>query len=600
MKLSIQERLILIFTFAGLVIIVGLGMLSYFSAREAILQRTFDQLQSVRNARKIQVEQYFKERIAELEMLSMSNEIGVLFSELYDNGKKNNSNTVSKNQFSKSFLFASLFSSRESEKLILSDSGKSFMRLDPVNSMNVSTIEYQETEIINEAIHKCKSIDEAVITDYLMPVGGDKKVICIFAPLKNKEGHSYGIVGLELSHLELNRILLEQNDQNGLGYSGEVYLIGPDKIMRSQSRFVKQSIGFVQVQSEPANSVFKSGEGERLAIDYRGVDVLSSYACLNIPGLNWAIIAEIDYKEALQPIQLLRNNLLFISMGFLILLLATSVFLSRFLLRSIKRLKNAVGEVSMGNFQIQIPAGNNDELDELATSFNDMTMRLDRQKSELEIREKMLEAERQKQITSFIDGQEEERKRLSRDLHDGIGQTLAAVKLRLEGLSARSAIDLPDEHKEIKALVDLSINDVRRMSDNLMPVLLQQFGLSSALRHLCDSTGLEVVFSQSGSAKSVEESRATCLFRIAQESISNAMKHAHAKEIQVNLTYNEKGIKLLISDNGIGFDPDVRNKDKGHGLFNISERVRIFNGQFTLQTRVGQGTTIEIFIPYHD
>lgn len=600
MRLSIQERLILIFTFAGLLIIAGLGMVSYFSAREAILERTFDQLQSVRNARRIQVEQYFAERTSELALLSRSNEIRILFNEIYNNKEQIQSYINKENRFSSSFLFASLFSARESEKLVLSDSGKTFMLIDPADSMRIQPIEYVESAVLLEAINKCRTSDDVVISDYLMHTDSDQKVICIFAPLKNENGSLIGIVGLELSHLELNKILLEQNDKNGLGYSGEVYLIGQDNIMRSQSRFLRKSIGIVKVETEPSNKVFEQGEGEQLATDYRGIDVLSSYACLNISGLHWAIIAEIDYKEAMQPIQNLRNNLLFISMGFLIILLATSVLLSRFLIRSIKRLKNAVNAVSMGNFQIQIPAGNMDELDELASSFNNMTMRLDKQKTELELREKMLDSERQKQITSFLEGQEEERKRLSRDLHDGIGQTLAAVKLRLEGLPVRPDIELPKEHKEIKALVDLSINDVRRMSDNLMPVLLQQFGLPSAIRHLCSGANMNVILTQNGSIRSIDENRATCLFRIAQESISNAIKHADSNEIRVELNYHEHGVNLKISDNGIGFNPTILNTNKGHGLFNISERVRIFKGTFNLNSVIGEGTIIEIFIPYHE
>lgn len=214
--------------------------------------------------------------------------------------------------------------------------------------------------------------------------------------------------------------------------------------------------------------------------------------------------------------------------------------------------------------------------------------------------QRLLEKERQKQFSSFIDGQENERKRLSRELHDGLGQSLIAIKMRLE------SIDLEDHKKQsvidiTKGLVDSAIDDVRRMSNNLMPSVLVEFGIIQAISNLVkqasSSTSIHITFDHGGVPKDLDQKVQLYVFRIVQEAINNAVKHSEASQIEVMLLRDGKSLVIIIEDDGLGFSDDHETKLKGNGLYNISERVQALNGSIDFTSIKNKGLTIRVKIP---
>jgi signal transduction histidine kinase len=201
---------------------------------------------------------------------------------------------------------------------------------------------------------------------------------------------------------------------------------------------------------------------------------------------------------------------------------------------------------------------------------------------------------------------EEERRALSRELHDELGQTLTALKLRLQ-LRARNADPLPDISPDTEpvALVDDLISRVRKISVDLRPPLLDEVGLVSALRVYAESQAavsgltidLQAQESTGDTVSRLPPDYEIACFRVVQESITNTLRHAAARRLQVSITRSPSRIRLSIRDDGRGFDPETLDAAaaRGHlGVLGMRERIRARGGQFKLTSRPGAGTTIEV------
>jgi len=200
--------------------------------------------------------------------------------------------------------------------------------------------------------------------------------------------------------------------------------------------------------------------------------------------------------------------------------------------------------------------------------------------------------------SALIQGQEEERTRLSQDIHDGVGPLLTSLKLQLSDLKIEE-----DEKIRLKALIDDTISEMRRVSSNLMPAVLLDFGAGAAIKNMVEaiskSAKCSIVFlddtKKSGSKLYKEINVA--LYRIAQETLNNAIKHASAKVIKISLTEFEDKVSFYISDDGKGFKAEQSRSDfSGKGLKNIKERAALLNGEIFI-TSEGQGTIVEVEIP---
>ncbi len=213
------------------------------------------------------------------------------------------------------------------------------------------------------------------------------------------------------------------------------------------------------------------------------------------------------------------------------------------------------------------------------------------------------EAARRALLESLVRTQEAERSRLARELHDGAGQTLTTLLVRLKALERRANGEQQDDLSKLQALVADSIEQVRDLSYQLRPATLEEFGLARALEHLVNETvrqaGLEVVTNLSV-RRNVPAEIQTALYRIAQEGLANILKHAHAWRVEVELLETPFGVALRIEDNGRGFDPSsvAQRVDRPHlGLIGMQERVELLGGTLTVEAAPGAGTSVQVRIP---
>lgn len=218
----------------------------------------------------------------------------------------------------------------------------------------------------------------------------------------------------------------------------------------------------------------------------------------------------------------------------------------------------------------------------------------------------MLRKDDNTRSTALIEGQEEERKRLARELHDGIGQMLTGLKLDSEKLKNLPFVNAKQRKsfEEHQKLIDETIEATRIISFNLMPSVLTDFGLSSAIRLLLERTAKGAEFKTSFNDLTenitIPNKVENNLYRITQETLNNIIKHAKAKKVSITLS-NEKGkfISLVVIDDGKGFDIKkiMKSRVGGNGLGNLQTRARLLNGTIRIESEFGKGTCISVKIP---
>ena len=204
---------------------------------------------------------------------------------------------------------------------------------------------------------------------------------------------------------------------------------------------------------------------------------------------------------------------------------------------------------------------------------------------------------------SIIEAEENERKRIASDLHDGVGQMMSAAKMNLSSFESKAYFK-SDEDKlafeKIISLVDESCREVRNVSHNMMPNALLKRGLSSAVKEFVDKIDhhiLKVNLYSEGLNDRLDSNLETVLYRVIQECVNNVIKHSSANQLDISLIRDEDGISATIEDNGIGFTPDLKQQVDGIGLKNITARVEYLKGHVDFDSAPGKGTLVAIHVP---
>jgi len=578
--------MVLFFT-VGVSALSIIGIYSYFNAKNALLKRTLDQLTSIRVIKKGQIEFFFNERFNNIKLLSENDYLKKLVSDLTIGNHSRESDKAYFKAISEKLDYR--FLGYNSIYLIITptDGNPKIFKVQGSEIMNITSDSATNFQLL-KLREKTITSNEPSIVDFSKPTVNDNEPLCFIGKrIVSQNDKSIGVLALQIPIRDINNIMLEDSPENGLGKSGEVYLVGDDFLMRSDSRFIPNSVLNIEVKTISAINAFKDKIGSSLIDDYRTVSCLSSYDRISVSGLNWAIIAEIDYDEAMIPIVSLRNDIVFLSLVICVLLLSIAQFISRTITNPIIKLKNAALMIGEGNLNININPKSNDEIGLLTEAFNTMTMQL--------------KDERLKRMSALYDGQEMERQRISRELHDGLGQKLIAIKLQLESTSKQNADETKTTIDEVKVDFLKIIDEVRQISNNLAPNILNESGIDVSLKNLCESinrtTKIDIELSVFGDYSTNDPKVKFYIYRIAQEALNNAIKHSDATKIQIQLLGNTDSIILVLEDNGKGFVYDSNFCTPSNGIYNMKERARLLNGTLDIETEPLSGTTIRLKIP---
>ncbi len=571
-RASITNKMALYFVSLSFTVVGVLGIISYLQTKDALFERTYNQLNTIKSVKKRQLTKFFDERAADVSYLAA--------------------------------MIESDFSMKDrAENHLLMNRIKQFLDYNRVYNFAIITGKYTESTIFISAGNSdiAPKKNKKYFVQRLKAANGMFYEILdnnhsieyyLLASIKIEPVNKTGSIDIQLSidPKRINDIMHEQSPEDGFGNSVESFITGQDKLLRTKSRFIENSVLKIKADTKGFEMAANSGDGNSQYKDYRDIDVLGAYGRFQYSGLNWYIFAEIDFEEAYKPIKGMLNNMLLYTLGISVILFLFTYYLSKRFMVPIKSLTEASGILSSGSYPMPVTVENDDELGILGDTFNKMMERLKSQEQELEY-------ERLKRASAAIDSTEAERKRLSRELHDGLGQAMTAIKLKLESFDPENGKVSEKLIKGIKTDIDGTIEEIRNISNGLMPAVLIEFGIVNALRNLCEEfnehSSINIDFSQNYKARlSIKEE--TYLYRIAQEALKNIIIHSGANRASIELISETYSTILSIKDNGKGFD---ENKIVyGNGIFNMKERVKIINGEIIISSGEGIGTNINIKI----
>lgn len=597
----------------GLFALITLSVIFYNQLRDALIERTLDQLSSINILKKELVEDYLFRSRQNLEALQVEHKFLTIYHELLQHHAtaQTNQDIADINNLQKLFDFKNLHVFDTDHRQLFSTDEEMYpdgllSRIDSAISKDPAHI-----RIIDASTH---SLGDETLLFYYVPIVEQNKLV--------------GIVLVQENFSKIQTILLETT---GMGSTGESYIVGGDFRMRSTSRFFPETLpGLIEVNTEAVKNLFRGQPGMGLLKDYRGVSVLSAYRLIENSDLNWAIISEIDEKEAMGPIVSLRNYLFVITVLLVVLTLIVTYILSNAIVRPILSLKDIILTLSKGMMPKREPLKTStDEIGEMAMAIQQLTDGLERTakfanemgggnfnasftklsdkdklgQSLIEMRdalrgfhERELKSARAR-ASALLEGQERERKRIINELHDGVGQMLTIIRMQVD------LLDIDSESKgDIKNQINDAITEVKRISYHVMPQAIVDFGLEAGLKGLCDAmsrySGIVIDFRyiQEYDQK-LDFEISISLFRIVQEGLNNIAKHAQATHVTLHLLDKEDEVYCILEDNGKGFNEADLVNYAGSGLRNIRERAMLLNGSAEIHSKPGSGTTIEIHIP---
>ncbi|KHJ37335.1 signal transduction histidine-protein kinase/phosphatase DegS [Pedobacter glucosidilyticus] len=526
-----------------------------------------------------------------------------------------------------SFSFYEQFSSVLNDRILMQLN--SIETLESIQIENLIKSEWQSFES-SEKYYKNVDSSSLVLSDSIKRING----IHDFTPYHKNKKATIGFVlnsnkGRKIKVIDYSNIQNILLERTGMGESGETYLVGEDFRMRSESRFLPDKKPYdIAVKTPGVISALKGINGRGIFKDYRGVPVYSVYSLIQISNLKLVILSEIDISEVTKPLEKLKMRLIALTLIIFLVAVTLSLFLTRIIVNPIKNMQNSLRVMAKGDYNQTIEyKRSSNEIKEMfeallnlkaslqgAVKFSDAigNMNLETNyepssandvlgKSLLTMRNKLIDYKNKEDNSRImakrflVNGLENERRRLSRELHDGLGPYLTSLKFYIEN-------NVKDELKktEMKKIVDEAISEIRLMSNALMPASIDDFGigvtLTNYIENLNKSTTINIEYEDLTKQENsnISNHQGINLFRISQELINNSLKHSKAKNIRITLSEFDDFISLFYFDDGLGFD--ISSVKLGSGIINIKERVEICNGSILISALPGN-TTFEIELP---
>ncbi len=334
-------------------------------------------------------------------------------------------------------------------------------------------------------------------------------------------------------------------------------------------------------------------------------------AFVPLASAQWGVVVRQAEEEALAPARELRQNLLIFGVILVTITLLLVAIAARDIVGRIRRLTTASQRITEGDLISPVTTLGKDEIGLLAHTFDNMRAKLKASHGELkqlyrDARHK--EKIRRELLHELLSLQEEERKRIARELHDETSQAVTSISANLEAALSMLPANVQKAKAIIRKTQKQSINileEINRLIYELRPAVLDDLGLVPAIRWLAETNleeaGVLVNFKTAGRMKRLGIKLETVLFRVIQEVVQNIAKHAHAKNVNINLNIKKTAIKVQVTDDGRGFDVKeamiTKDRPRGLGLLGMKERVELVGGRLDIRSGSGGGTEINIEIP---
>jgi signal transduction histidine kinase len=336
-----------------------------------------------------------------------------------------------------------------------------------------------------------------------------------------------------------------------------------------------------QTASGTAGAFFERSDGQDFAVAYAAV-----------PGTDWRLVLHEPWHGLTTPPILLEQWTPFVMLIAVAVSFLTLLFGLLFVVRPLRLLGESTRRIGQGDFAAaRAPVGGVDEIEELRQAVDQMAQQIQAYQAGL-----------QSYLHSVTRAQEEERARLARELHDETIQTLTALDHKLQKVQ-KSLEKEPEPLRrsldDLHTMVAGATAEVRRFSRALRPLYLEDLGLAPALELLAKESAAG--FTLVGTPRRIQADVELALYRIAQESLSNARKHAGAQQVEVTLAFAPQQVRLTVSDDGVGFnlpgDISALARSGHFGLMGMHERAQLAGAQLLVETEPQQGTAITVTAP---
>ncbi|MBI4289492.1 MAG: HAMP domain-containing protein [Chloroflexi bacterium] len=433
-------------------------------------------------------------------------------------------------------------------------------------------------------------------------------VAVVVAPVINRENEVYAaLVGsLHLSHMGINLASLPKGERGFISTlidrRGIVLATseGIDSAFPYSDPHLELLRGFIE-QRQPGVALHQEQAGGHVVV----------YAPLT--AMEGGVVTEERQDMALGIVSSLRNTYIF--MGVVVLLLTSlgAWLLVQHITRPLEVLGAAATGIAAGNLEEPIRTARQDEIGQLARSFETMRRKLrasqeerERWERDLEDRVRQRTEEVQRLLGHVISAQEEERKRLARELHDEMAQTLATLLLGISSLQGA----LPPEQTRQREMLgrflaqgEQALRDIRRMILDLRPSYLDDMGLVAALRSYANDrlgpAGARVSFEARGEERRLSSAVETAIYRIMQEAVTNVAKHSRATGARILLDFSPRLFVGEVEDDGVGFDPEAKYSSDGGsvGLQGMKERAALVGARLLVKSMPGQGSVVRVEMP---
>jgi len=436
-----------------------------------------------------------------------------------------------------------------------------------------------------------RAIRAFTFSDIIQEAGSGEDIIVVAVPILSREGDFEGVLAGRF-YVRFQRIG-EEIQKLQVGDVGEAYLID-----RNGQVIYHPDYSLISADFSQRGSVYNLMRGE-----YDGALILQElgkarqvvgYAIVDVTG--WGLVIQESWADVVAPARIsLRPIILALLVG-VILVAAIVSWGAQRVVRPIAELAVRARRVASGDYGVQVIPSSIRELRDLGSDFNRMVEQIARYQAGL-----------RQYVAAITHTQEEERKRIARDLHDDTIQSLIAIGQRVE--LAREAIseepeDAREQLRELRKMVTLTIDGVRQTSRDLRPTVLEDLGMVPALQYLVNELGqkdtIDVSLNVEGSTEDLSPALEVAIYRIVQEALTNVRRHSQASHAQVDAQFLTDQIIITVQDDGIGFAMPEETaelvKTGGLGLMGVEERAQLFGGQMSITSQTGQGTIMQVVL----
>ncbi len=469
-----------------------------------------------------------------------------------------------------------------------------------------------------------------IILGFFTSIEHSRHRTAVLSHLSALASYSGQVIESSLQHAMLKSDFGEvQGILDTIGQSGEfqvVYLLDPSgKVIFSpdstgvgmvldNSQADCQPCHHLSVRNRPESIVVQIEDGQSVFRSMQPIE--NAPECARCHDPNERLLGVLLTDIPMAPMELaltddLRENLLWSAIALLVAIIVANVTISRFMLRRLSKMAAAMADLGHGQLPSQLAEGPPDEIGQLAHAFNRMAQQVQTRESEnskLSGDLRRQSGQQRELLKQLISAQEDERRRVARELHDQLGQFLAGLALQtgaLERLISQEPSRALEQLSHIRSLTTETTERMYNLILDLRPSVLDDLGLVAAVRayseRLLAGTGITMEMNVGELSERLPPEYETVLYRVYQEAFVNIVRHANATHIQITLACHTGEFRGQISDDGQGFDPEQVKPDgqsrHGLGLLGMQERLHQCQGRLEIVSRPGQGTQLSIVMP---